>query len=472
MPTHTATPSPTNTANRAVVLGGSIAGLLAARVLADHVDEVLIVDRDELPTSPGHRRGVPQDRHAHALLATGRQLLEQLLPGLTDELVARGAPTGDLLGDARVHLSGHRLARTDSGLLGVMASRTLLEDQVRRRVRALDNVVFAPPSDALGLVVDDSGERIAGVRVLERSDNSAEEVVDAGFVIDATGRGTRSPQWLAAVGFTPPAEDRVTLDVGYASRCFRARPGDLGGDVATIQGPYPGQPRGGFLTRIEGDRWLTSLVGIDGDHPPTDPAGFMDFARSLQFPDLYKTIRDAPALDDPVAYRFPANVRRRWESLRHPPVGFVPLGDSVASFNPAYGQGMTVAALQAMALERYLADDSAPDPAPLMADLAAAVDDAWKMATGADLGFPRASGNRTLPIRLAGAWIPKIHAAAEREPALARTWMRLHGLVDGPAVLFRPDVVLRVLTHRWRRHDNNDHDYPATRKAPINSGAQ
>ena len=192
MGTHTATPSPTSTAHRAVILGGSIAGLLAARVLADHADEVLILDRDELPPLPKHRRGVPQDRHAHALLATGRQLLEQLLPGLTGELVARGAPTGDLLGDARVHLSGHRLARTDSGLFGVMASRTLLEDQMRRRVRALDNVVVAPPSDALGLVVDDSGERIAGVRLLERSDNSAEQVVDAGLVIDAPGRGTGS----------------------------------------------------------------------------------------------------------------------------------------------------------------------------------------------------------------------------------------------------------------------------------------
>ena len=338
---------------RAVVIGGSMAGLLAARVLADLYAEVTVIDRDHLPTSPEHRRGVPQAHHAHALLARGQQTLEELFPGITAELAARGAPTGDMLADAHLHFSGYRLRQAKSGVVLVSASRILLEDEVRRRVRELSGITFAPPSEVVGLTTERGGKRINGVRVLRRTDGSAAEVHDADLVVDAAGRGSRAPAWLETLGCGRPEEDRVCMDLYYTSRRYRLAPDALGGDLASVQAATPTNPRAGALARLEGNQWLLTLAGILGDRPPTDADGFLAFARSLSFPDIYEAIREGEPLDEPVTFRFRESVRRRYERLTLPD-GFLPFGDSFCSFNPIYGQGMTVAALQALVLKRHL----------------------------------------------------------------------------------------------------------------------
>ena len=192
------------TENHAVVLGGGIAGLLAARVLADAYHEVTVVDRDGFARGSAPRPGAPQGRHIHALLARGQQVLEELFPGLTAELEACGAPVGDVLGDARLLFGGHRLARAATGLLALSASRPLLEDRVRARVRALPGVRFAPPGDVVGLRPSPDRRRVTGVRLLRRADGSAEEALAAALVVDATGRDSRAPAWLEALGFARP----------------------------------------------------------------------------------------------------------------------------------------------------------------------------------------------------------------------------------------------------------------------------
>ena len=293
--------------DHAIVLGGSIAGLLAARVLADAYEQVTVVDRDELVPGSGPRRGAPQGRHIHGLLARGAQVLDQLFPGLTAELAADGAPTGDILGDARFLFGGHRLARTDVGLDLLSVSRPLLEDRIRARVRALPGVRFAPSSDAVGLRCSPDGRRITGVRLLRRADASAEEVLDAGLVVDATGRGSRAPAWLQALGFGQPEVDRVRVDVGYVTRRYRLPPDSLDGDLACLHGPTPDRLRGGALARLEGDVWMLTLFGLLGDHPPKDRDGFDGFARSLRFSDIHDAVGAAEPIDGPAAYRFQAN---------------------------------------------------------------------------------------------------------------------------------------------------------------------
>lgn len=437
-------------ADRALVLGGSMAGLLAARVLAERFATVTVVDRDDLHRGPTHRRGVPQDRHINALLARGQQVLEELFPGLTAELEAQGVPTGDMLADTRIFLNGHRLRRATTGLRLVSASRPLLEERVRRRVRALDNVTFAPSSDVLGLVATPDRRRVTGARLLRRADNSAQEMLSADLVIDATGRGSRAHAWLEALGYQPPEDEEVRIDLGYATRRYKQRPHDANGDVAILMGPSPDQPRGAVLARLEDDQWILTLAGMIGDHPPTDPDGFDDFARSLPFGVIHETIADAEPCDDPVAYRFPANVRRRYERLPRVPAGFVPLGDSIASFNPLYGQGITVAALQALCLRRHLHDLGAR-PDELIRDIADVIDMPWELATGADLAFREVAGPRTSKTRMANAYMPRLHAAAEHDPELARAFVRVMGLVDDPNSLLQPGVVLRVLRHGLRR---------------------
>jgi 2-polyprenyl-6-methoxyphenol hydroxylase-like FAD-dependent oxidoreductase len=431
--------------DHAVVLGASMAGLVAARVLADAYVQVTVIDRDELPEASTHRRGVPHGRHAHALLARGQQALEELFPGLTAELIAQGVPTGDLLANGRWYVSGHRLRQQHIGLVTLSASRPLLEGYVRARVRALPNLIFLERCDIVGLAATPDGRRVTGARVLRRANASAEQVLGADLVVDASGRGSRTPTWLQTLGYEQPDPEEVRVGLGYATRTYRLPPDALDGDLAVLDATTPEHPRGGALLRLEGDRWMVTLAGMLGDHPPTDPDGFLDFARSLRFPDIYQTIRDAKPLDDPVPFRFPASVRYRYERLDRFPDGLLVMGDAVCSFNPIYGQGMSVAALEALTLRRHLQRGAAPQPRRFFGDLTRVVDVPWNIAVGGDLAVPGVQGRRTFKVRLVNAYIARLHAAAAHDASLATAFVRVAGLVAPPQTLLRPSVALRVL---------------------------
>jgi 2-polyprenyl-6-methoxyphenol hydroxylase-like FAD-dependent oxidoreductase len=430
---------------RAVVLGASMAGLLAAQVLTDSYRQVTVIDRDQLPETSMHRRGVPHGRHLHALAARGQQALEELFPGFTEELVAHGAPAGDMLADTRLFFSGHRLRRAHTGLGLLCASRPVLEGRARARVRALPNVRFVDRCDVVGLATTPDRRRVTGARLLRRADGSAEEVLGADLVVDATGRGARTPTWLEALGYPRPPTAQVRVGLGYATRIYRLPPDALGGDLAVLQAATPRHPRAGALQVLEGDRWMVTLAGILGDHPPTDPGGFLDFARSLRFPDIYQAVRDAEPLDDPVAFRFPASVRHRYEKLDRFPDGLLVMGDAVCSFNPIYGQGMSVAALESLSLRRHLEHGAAPRPRRWFRELARVVDVPWDIAAGGDLVFPGVQGRRTAKVRLVSAYLARLHAAAAHDADLASAFLRVAGLVAPPGSLLRPGVAVRVL---------------------------
>ena len=343
---------------------------------------------------------------------------------------------------------GHRLARAETGLRVVSVSRPLLEDRIRARVRALGAVRFAPPCDVVGLRLSHDGRRVTGARILRRADASAEETLDADLVVDATGRGSRTPKWLASLGFGRPEEEQVRVDVGYATRRYRLSADGLNGDLACVHGPTADRPRGGALAKLEGDVGMLTLFGMLGDHPPKDAAGFDGFARSLQFPDLYDVIRAAEPIDDPVGFRFPANVRRRYERMRRFPDGLLVVGDAICSFNPIYGQGMTVAALQAIALRDQLRPGTTPSTQSVLRALARAIDAPWELAIGADLSVPEVDGPRPPRRRLANQYVRRLQAAASRDPELSQAFVRVTGLIDPPEALLRPATALRVLRPR------------------------
>ncbi|GAB3344632.1 FAD-dependent oxidoreductase [Modestobacter lapidis] len=436
---------------RAVVLGASMAGLLAARVLADAYAEVTVLDRDDLPAGARARRGVPQGRHIHALVARGQQELEELLPGLTGELAGQGVPVMDAQRDVRWFMSGHRLAQGPaSGLRAASASRPLLEAQVRARVRALPGVTVTGCVTATGLTATADGSRVTGVRVLPRAEGGAEQVLPADLVVDATGRGSRVEGWLAALGHPRPATERVAIGLHYATRSYRLRPGALGDDLAVLAAPTPAHPRGAALAVVEGGRCLVTLAGVLGDRPPTDPDGFLAFARSLHCRDVHEAVRDAEPLDEAVAFHFPASVRRRYERLPRFPAGLLVIGDAVCSFNPLYAQGMSVAALEAQVLRRHLRRGAAPEAGRFLADIARVIDVPWDIAVGGDLAFPAVEGRRTPRVRLLNAYVPRLHAAAADDATLARAFVGVTGLVDHPATLLRPGVAARVVRHAVR----------------------
>jgi 2-polyprenyl-6-methoxyphenol hydroxylase-like FAD-dependent oxidoreductase len=431
--------------DRAVVLGGSMAGLLTAAVLAEAYEEVMVIDRDQLTGVMKPRRGVPQGRHAHGVLARGRLAFDELFPGFTERLTAAGVPMGDLSGQVRWYFNGRRLRPSRTGLTLLGPARPMLEGHVRDLVSALPNVVFVEESDIIAPVTSRDGGRVGGVRIQHRSEGSTEMTVEADLVVDATGRASRTPAWLEAAGYPRVEEERMKIGLTYTSRQYRLRSDPFHGDLSINPVATPAHPRGAFLHTLGGDRCLLSLTGMLGDQAPTDPDGFLAYARSLPVPDVFDAIRDAEPLTDPVSFRFPASQRRRYERLSRFPERFLVIGDAMCSFNPVYGQGMTVAALEALALRRHVRRGTPPQAREFFKDIAKIIDAPWEVAAGGDLAFPGVEGRRTMKSRLGNAYMARLHAAATHDAGITEAFMRVAGLVDPPQALMRPALALRVL---------------------------
>jgi 2-polyprenyl-6-methoxyphenol hydroxylase-like FAD-dependent oxidoreductase len=448
--------------DQAVVLGGGMAGLLSARVLSEHYERVLVVDRDELTGVTGTRRGVPHGGHAHGLVARGQKILQRQFPGLTEEICAAGVRPGDFGDDIRWYFNGRRLATGRTGLISVPATRPVLEYHVRRRVQDIPGVLFLERHDILGLESTRDRRRITGVRVRRGDDPAgAERVLTADLVVDTTGRGSRTPAWLGELGYARPEEERVKIGLAYTTRHFRLRSDPFGDEIAIIPVATPDHPRGAFFYRLPGDdlRVELSLTGILGDHPPADPDGFLEFTRSLPTEEIYESVRDAEPLDDPVMFRFPASVRRRYERLSRFPAGLLVLGDAGCSFNPVYGQGMTVAAQESLTLGRHVAEGGTPSALAFFHDIARDIDAPWEFAAGADLGYPGVEGRRTAKVRMANAYVSRLQRAAVHDASLTEAFIRVAGLIDPPQSLLRPGRIMRVLRHGGRA--------PAPAPAPL-----
>lgn len=443
----------------AVVIGGSMAGLVAARVLSPRFGRVTIVDRDVLPVSATHRRGVPQGCHGHGLLASGLDGLKQLFPNLVRDLVEGGAIEGDVVGTFRWFQHGCYKARFDSGLRGVLLSRPFLECIVRRHVLALPNVDLAPNVHVVGLTTDESRGVITGVRVHhprlhgDAAPTSDTTVVPADLVVDATGRASRLPAWLDQLGYAKPAVEEIGVDLGYTSRIFARRPEHLDGDNGAVITPTPPkETRGGFILAMEHDRWMVSLCGWTGDHAPATKDGFVEYARSLPRPDIYEVVRDATPLSDPVFFAVAASTRHRYERLAKLPERLLAIGDSIAAFNPVYGQGMSVATLEALALESCL-----DEPEGLtwigrrfFARAAQVVDTPWTMAAGGDFAFAGVTGQRPAGTSFVNWYLDHVHDAASTNHEVCRAFFRVANLLAPPSSLFKPAVVARVVRTRLR----------------------
>jgi pimeloyl-ACP methyl ester carboxylesterase/2-polyprenyl-6-methoxyphenol hydroxylase-like FAD-dependent oxidoreductase len=430
----------------AVVIGGSMAGLLAARALTDAYERVTVLDRDTLAGGFGVRRAVPQGRHAHALLPHGHACLNRLLPGFGAELVAAGAPTCESLAETRLVIGGRRLARASTGVQSLLASRPFIEGHVRRRVRALPRVEVIDGCDALGLVASPDGERVTGVRVLRGADGSAEELMPADLVVAATGRAARLPAWLERLGYERPAEEQLPIGVMYATRHLRLPDGALAPDKLVLIGAVPERPRSLFLFAQEGGRWILPLNGYGADHrPPGHAEGFAAFAATVAPPDVHDAIAAAEPLDDIATHGFPASVRRRYDRLRRFPAGLLVTGDAICSFNPTYGQGMTVAAAEAVALHECL-EGGADDLARRFFRAARVpIDHAWQMSVGADLALPQVQGRRPARVRLVNAYMRRLRARAENDADVATAFSAVIGMRQQPQHVLHPAIAARVL---------------------------
>jgi len=441
-----ATVMPEQRGERAVVLGGGVAGLLAARVLAENYADVVVVDRDELLGVTTYRNGVPHGRHAHGLVAKGHEIYEGLFPGLTQSMTEDGVRPGDFNGAIQWIFNGQRIAASDSGLACLPCGRPALELGVRKQVQAIPNVRFLERHDIVSLETTPDNKRVTGAWIQRREPGSQPEVLLADLVLDVTGRGSRMPAWLRELGYEAPAEDKVKVDLAYTSRHFRLKRDPFTTDIAIIAAATPSHPRGAFFYPMpDGETVELSLTGILGDYPPTDPEGFLAYTKSLPVPDFYDYVHDAEPVDDAVRFKFPASVWRRYDQLTRFPENLLVMGDAVCSFNPIYAQGLTVSGMEALTLREHLRKPGPTNAIEFFAEISGQIASPWEFSATADLGYPGVEGERTEQILMINGYIAALQAAAVHDPVLTDAFLRVAGLVDEPMALMRPDIQQRVM---------------------------
>lgn len=449
----------------ALVIGGSLAGLLAARVLSEHFDRVIIVERDPAGAVAGAPSTVPQGRHTHVLLLRGGRIMEQLLPGLKAELLAAGALMPESGWDTLAFTPVGWTSRVHTGLSTYAVSRDLLDATIRQRVLALENVTALFGYEVTGLLANADSSAVAGVR-LRRRPRAGERVgaveeLRADFVVDAAGRTSKSPEWLAGLGYQRPQESIVDAFVGYATRWYR-RPEPAADDwkILMIQPNAPRVARAGVAIEVEHQQLAVTLMGAAHDYPPTDDQGFLEFARSLRDPMLYEVIKDAQPLTQVYGYRRTESRRLHYEHLERMPERLVVVGDAACGFNPVYGQGMTLAAMGVEVLDHELRAALARLSEQAFQGfgrrfqkrLAREIDPAWLLATSEDARYPTTEGTRaTLAMRIMQRYMHHLQLIMLDSPVLYLTFLEVVNMIKPASALFHPAILLRVLRHTMVR---------------------
>ncbi|BAZ39657.1 hypothetical protein NIES4101_56110 [Calothrix sp. NIES-4101] len=457
---------------QAIVIGGSIAGLLAAQTLSRYFHQVIIIERDRLPNQAESRHGVPQSQHLHAFLKRGQNILEEIFPGFKAELTAAGAPLVDVTKDFQWFGWRGLHPQFSSDFSIHLCSRNLVEHLIRRRVEANPQVKFVR-----GMVTGflaDSQENITGVkwRVIpdteKQTSNETEQT--ANLVVDASGRNSQTPKWLTAMGYVPPKETKINPFLAYATRWYEYKeslyPGVKG---AMTLSQAPDKKRSAVWLVVEGNRLVITLAGIAKDYPPTDEAGFLEFAKSLRsqqvapagvYRYLDELITDAKPISPIYGYRNTESCRRHYEKLTKFPDGLIVMGDAFCCFNPVYGQGMTVAALEAVTLDQCLQKYVSKGvnsqllrgfSRTFQRKLSKTVDVAWMMATGEDFRWQSTEGGKQNFIeRIMQYYTDQILLTGAENPEMHQLFIEVFHLVKPPTAFFHPHVVLTVAKH-WLR---------------------
>jgi 2-polyprenyl-6-methoxyphenol hydroxylase-like FAD-dependent oxidoreductase len=422
----------------AIVIGGSIAGLFAARVLADHFRKVTILDKDALPGHPTARDGVPQGRHPHVLLPAGAAVLDRLFPGGTGQLIREGAQPFDY-GQSQFFIIGNWMPRIDTGLHTLALSRPFLEHHIRSWVSRIANVEIIQQANVTAPLWNESRTRVTGVSLESRQ-------LAANLVIDATGRHTRLPRWLTESGYPNVPESAVHFHLGYATAVFRVpetlRPTH---PMLYIVGPPPQRTRVGVRLEIEGNVVLGGVAGYHGDHPPSDLPGFLDFANSLSQPDVFDVLSRSELLSPIARFAIPSSNWRHYAKMARFPDGLLPIGDSICNFDPAFGQGITIAAQEAEALDRSLRSPSPQRDYFKRAEAIVRV--AWDLSSGENFKYPQTTGRRPILHPVLRACKDRIANCAD--PVVVQEFYRVLSLTAPPRVLLHPRVVMRTLG-LWR----------------------
>ncbi|MFD9885904.1 NAD(P)/FAD-dependent oxidoreductase [Streptomyces alboflavus] len=442
---------------RAVVVGGGYAGLVAARVLADHFADVLVLERDPVRPDTGVHPHIPQGYHAHAMLAKGGEVLEGLFPGLRAELEDLGAPVFDYGERISFLLPTGFAPRDPVGVSIQTFTRDELERRLRQRVSALTPVRLLAATHC-ETVTGSAPGRLDRVRYRTAGADASVELT-ADLVVDASGRATSVDRWLTDAKLPVSARTVIKAKITYTSACYERPPQDRREgpdfDVAYQMAFAPGVPRGGVVLAVEHHRWMCSLFGFDQHVPPTDDEGYLDFAQSLGNPRLAEQIKRGTRRGEIHRYTNPGNEWRLHHKNPRWPERLIALGDAVCVFNPVYGQGLTVGALEAELLGRLLrrrrGGPSGLDGLSRAYQRGAArlIKVPWTMASSSDLMW--APGNQPLPARFAHWYNERVFALAVADPDVWARFVRVLNMSAPPTLLFHPAVLTKVVRRALTR---------------------
>jgi len=430
----------------AIVIGGSIAGLLAARVLSDHFERVTIVDRDAFPDSPEPRKGAPQAAHVHVLLRRGLLIMRQLFPHLDDDLTQAGALSIDWTRDLVTFTPAGWNPRFASERVTRTCSRGLLEQLIRRQIAAIKNITTEARCEAIAPLVAESRSAFTGLKVQyrDRSENAAVEL-PADLVVDASGRTSKGLNWIAALGYAVPDETVINAHVGYATQVYCRPPNfNTGWKAMMVRTRPPFGLRGGLIYPVENDQWIINLAGASDERPPTDEALFMDFIKNLVHPALYDAVKDAEPVSPMYTYQRTENRLHHFERLTRWPDNFIMLGDAACAFNPTYGQGMSVAALEAQALDQWLS--ASQSTLAFQQQLMKVVRNPWLMATNEDSRLPHVEG--AMPSRfdkINQRYIDEFIRMCATDPQALEVFMGVTQMTKPPTAMLAPTLAFKVM---------------------------
>jgi 2-polyprenyl-6-methoxyphenol hydroxylase-like FAD-dependent oxidoreductase len=431
--------------SHAVVIGAGMAGLTVAQAISRHFGKVTIIERDVLPAEAVPRSGTPQAQHAHMLLAGGLKALQILFPGFENDLAEAGAVKIRTGKDIRFERPGFDpFPIRDLGIDTFCMSRPLLEAVTRRRVQQTANINICVRSRVTGLVASRDAMRIEAVRY--DSEGGSVVTLEADLVIEASGRCGLTLKLLEGLSLQKPEETEIGIDQAYASTIVE-RPLDHDWLGNIVLPSAPASSRGAFLFPIEKQRWLLSVGANHGDVPPGDRAAFMDFVRSLRTPTIYDAVRDARPVTDIVRYQLPCSIRRHFERLEAFPAGLLVIGDALCRFNPVFGQGMSVAAQEAVILGRLLAEDVPMER--LARDFFAAIQDPiatpWGVAVS-DFVYPATRGVRPADLAQRLQYGMALTRLAAQDSEVHRLTAEVSQLLKPQAALREPALVARVMS--------------------------
>lgn len=444
--------------SHAIVIGGSLTGLMTAKVLTDFFEKVTLVERDHFPTeAPASRKGVPQDKHLHILLTRGRQIMEGIFPGLEADLLDAGAAVLDMSDDVEwLNPYGWGL-RFPSGFTAFSFSRYILDWLVYRRLQKIRNVQIIENAYVKGLLTDEEQSNVTGIIIRRRDSGNSQqtffEKISADFVVDASGYSSCVSQWLQAIGYNAPEEVAITTSMGYASRLYKI-PDNFNADWKGIyiQAAPPERTSMGVLYPVEGNQWIVGICAVAPNQPTTDETEFLEALRKLPSPLIYNAVKQAKPSTPIGIYRPPGNRWRHFEHLDRQPGRFIVLGDAVCSFTPIYGQGITVAALGIERLQDRLQNSKKEDlghlPVLFQKELAKVISPAWIAATSQDARYPSVKGavKPLSPLEKAIGWyMDQLIRLTMTDSKISLALFKVFHMLQPTSTLFHPSVVFQVL---------------------------